>query len=281
MNLNPLQLVSSLKGGPFRFAVVSQHRVFTVVETDTAPFLPNFVLVYQLSTGTFLKSIEFNSDIVNLHANETNIFVSLDASIQIIDSETMSVTAFIECKSKTGTCCATDKILAYTNDEQPGKVIIASIPAFSVCKSVQCHKDRVRCVSVSPDSRCITTASEKGTLIRTYRIEDGKLMSEFRRGFRGATVIAVDTNNSVTCCCTSSTLHVFPSTSSHITVPLNHVPFALAVVDGNVHLVTDDGILSIFKVDGFENTVRIQTQHKLHSLAIIDQTELMKTRTTL
>lgn len=281
MTLKPLQLVSSLKGGPFRFAVVSQNRVFTVVETDTAPFLPNFVLVYELTTGTFLKSIEFNSDVVNLHANETSIFVSLDDSIQIVDGETLCIIASIERKSKTGSCCVTDKVLAYTNDEEPGKVIIASIPVFSVDRRVQCHKDRVRCVSVSPDSRCITTASEKGTLIRTYRLEDGKLMSEFRRGFRGATVIAVDTNNGVTCCCTNSTLHVFPSPSSHITVPLSQCPLAVAVIDGNVQLVTDDGILSIYKVDGLTNTAEIQTQHKLHSLAAIDQTKSMKRRTSL
>lgn len=281
MKMEPFHLISTIPGGPFCFAVVSQNRTFAVVDSDTAPFLSNFVLIYHLSNGSFMKSIEFNSKVLNLHANETHIFVSLSNSIQILESETLITTGAIERKSSTGVCSVSDKIIAYTNDDEPGKVIIASIPGFSVDKRLQCHKERVCCISVSPNSQYITTASEKGTLVRVHSLADTKFLSEFRRGYRGAEVISVETNNGITSCCTNSTLHIFPARASHITVPLRRRPITVSILDDMVYLVTDDGILSIYKVDRLTNEAKVQIQHKLHSLSVIDQTEHMKRHTSL
>lgn len=52
-------------------------------------------------------------------------------------------------------------------------------------ESEKCHENELQCISLNKDSSLLATASERGTLIRLYSIEDDRklaLRKEFRRG---------------------------------------------------------------------------------------------------
>ena len=160
-----------------------------------------------------------------------------------------------------------------------GTFALIAIPGFSVLQQISCHQDPIQCLSLSSDGKLLTTASDKGTLIRVFDVQDGNKSSEFRRGFRASAVTAVDTDNDITCACTATTLHVF--TRAHITSPLSHPPLALNVIDGDVWLVTTDGILTIYKVDRAGAKLVLQNQQKLSELSITDESKKLKRRTTI
>jgi hypothetical protein len=81
------------------------------------------------------------------------------------------------------------------------------------------------------------------------------MAGEFRRGFRGADVICVSSEPPVTVCCTAATLHVFLADQSHVTLALEAAPVAARVIDGEVVVLTGDGLLSIYRVDAVAKRV--------------------------
>ena len=280
LKVHPVEHLGAVRGGPFALVAAGHGLVFTVVRGDTAPFVPSFVLVYQISSGVFRKSIEMDSNVLALAATETHLFVSIMGSIHVFDNETLTCVGTIERRSARGIFAVSDGVLAYPYDDKPGSVTIVSIPGFSVRHQLNCHKDAIRALAISPDGKTLATASDKGTLVRTFDIESGQQIGEFRRGFRGANVIAVDTNRGVTCACTETSLHVFPSSLSHIVVSLTHPPLDVTVNDGEVDVVTVDGILSLYRVDGLAAKATLLTQHKLVEMSMIDQTKRGKRRIT-
>ena len=277
--LKPFNHLASIHGGPYLFAAAADDLLFTVVAGETSPFTSNFVLVYQMSTGTFQKSIEFDTDILAICASDAYLFVSMAGSIQILEIESFNVVNTVQRTSSTGLIAACPGFLAYACDDPVGLVTIVAIPGFSMLQQISCHQDPIQCISLSSDGKLLTTASDKGTLIRVFDVQDGNKSSEFRRGFRASAVTAVDTDNDITCACTATTLHVF--TRAHITSPLSHPPLALNVIDGDVWLVTTDGILTIYKVDRAGAKLVLQNQQKLSELSITDESKKLKRRTTI
>ena len=280
LKVQPVEQVGTVHGGPFRLAAATHGLLFTVVNGETAPFVPTFVLVYQVPSGVFRKSLEFESEILSLAASETHLFVSLAGSIHVLDYESLECIGTIERRSRLGLIGVSEKVMAYPCDGRPGLVTVVSVPGFSVLKELSCHKESIRALSVSRDGRTLTTASDKGTLIRVFDIERGTKISEFRRGFRGSTVIAVDSGSGMTCASTVTSLHVFPSALAHIVVPLSCAPLDIVALEGAVAVVSVDGILSIYQVDGLSCKATLLTQHKVLALSMTDQTKRIKRRTT-
>jgi WD40 repeat protein len=276
IDLQPPHLLSQIQHGPFVHATGTPSTLFTVINTDTAPFLPTFLLVYSLDSGTLLKSTEFPSDILGIQLCESLLYISLEGSIAVLTSDALQAVGAIERRSRSGVFEATKTFLAFSDDDRPGFVKLCSVPGYSLIREIECHKDPIRCISLSEDGTLLTTASHKGTLVRTFATDRGARVGEFRRGFRGADVICVSSERRVTVCCTASTLHVFLSEQSHITVALAVPPIVTRVIDSEVVVVTADGLLSIYKIDFMENRVEMLTRHKLLSLSLSDETKKVK-----
>ena len=268
IGLKPVNRLVSIYGGPYLFAVAAGNSLFTVVAGETKPFLSNFVLIYQISTGSFTKSLEFDTDILALSASDTHLFVSMAKAIQVVEISSLRVIHTIERSSATGIIATCSNALVYTCDDAPGVVMLADVPGFSILQQINCHQDPIHCLSISPDGKFLATASEKGTLVRVFDVQQGEKSGEFRRGYRGSSVLGVDSDGTVTCACTSTTLHVF--TKCHITLPLTQAPLAMNLIDGDLWIVTADGILSIYKVDCAAGKLTIQNQQKLSELSVTE-----------
>jgi hypothetical protein len=261
-----------LDGGPFVVACAHPECFFTVQNMDTAPFLPSFVLVYEMKGRKLLKSIEFPEKILSLQVVSDLLYASLSMSVQIIDVKSRSVLRTIERSSKDGFCYATPRFLAFTVDDKQGSVMITCAPDYAVIAAIQCHKDVVRSMSIYDD--VLTTASHKGTIIRTFSIKTGTMINEFRRGFRKSVVISLDSNEAMTCVCSKTSLHIFPGVMSHIVVPLTVEPLICAILDGNIGLVGTDGVLSIYEVDGMSGSAKVITRHRVIDSAVADSSQI-------
>lgn len=77
---------------------------------------------------------------------------------------------------------------------------------------IKAHNSTIRCLEMSWDGKKFATCSEKGTVIRIYDSENGKMLKEVRRGSKPAIMysISFSKDNKFICCYSSSgTVHIF------------------------------------------------------------------------
>jgi autophagy-related protein 18 len=281
VDLNPPHLIGVIDHGPFLHATASAAALFTVVGTDTAPFLPSFLLAYRLDNAQLIRSMEFPSDILGLQLCESLLYVALESSISVLAVESFQVVGAIERRSTAGTFAVSKSYIAFSDDDRPGVVKLCSVPGNALEHEVECHKDPIRCVALSDDGAVLTTASAKGTLVRTFATDRGVRVGEFRRGFRAADVVSVSSGERVTVCSTAGTLHIFLSEQGHITVPLPAAPVCARVLDRDVAVLTVDGLLSVYRIDPLAHRAEMLTQHKLLSLSLTDATRRVRRPSTI
>ena len=78
---------------------------------------------------------------------------------------------------------------------------------------IPAHDSPLAALAFSPSGKELATASEKGTVIRVFNIQDGTKLYEFRRGVKRCVSISslVFSTDSNYLCCSSNTetVHVF------------------------------------------------------------------------
>lgn len=280
MHTGPMELASSLSGGPFSMVTFSQDRMFAVAHTDTPPFTPVFVLTYQLETGMFVKSMEFPTPILKLAANKEFLFVSIESSIQVFQINNLEKIAMIERKSQNGIFTVSDGLIAFSEDNEPGIVTIATIDGFSIKKKIQCHKETIQRLKISKNNKYLITCSTKGTIIRKYSIDNPCDYWEYRRGYRPASVVDVDTTENIATALTITTLHIFLNDYSHITVPMHTPALACRIINDAVAVISTDGLLSTYVLNANARTAQMITQHRILSVALINTDSRKNRRTT-
>jgi WD40 repeat protein len=104
---------------------------------------------------------------------------------------------------------------------QMGHVCITGIgTTTSSATIIPAHESPLAALAVDPSGNLLATASEKGTLIRVFDIQSGRLLCELRRGADRAEIFSIQFNRDGTKLCVASdkgTIHIFaldsPSTS--------------------------------------------------------------------
>ncbi|KAH3661822.1 hypothetical protein OGAPHI_006000 [Ogataea philodendri] len=93
-----------------------------------------------------------------------------------------------------------------------GTVVLFDALNIQPLNVIQCHKSPLQRIAISKDGKLLATASVKGTIIRVFRVADGKKVHEFRRGSYSAHVSCLSFNvDSTMLCCSSNTgtVHFF------------------------------------------------------------------------
>lgn len=81
---------------------------------------------------------------------------------------------------------------------------------------IKAHQNGIVAMCISNDGGFVATASEKGTLIRVYKVSSGKLLKEFRRGIKAVMItgLTFSSDNSLLLVSSNTgTIHLFDLTS--------------------------------------------------------------------
>jgi WD40 repeat protein len=108
-------------------------------------------------------------------------------------------------------------LFCYPENEKVGTITIKDYNKISndnnfLIKKINAHKSKISCIAFSFFDDFLATASEKGTIIRIFRIKDGLLLQELRRGSEYAEIYSIAFNKENTFLCCSSdkgTIHIF------------------------------------------------------------------------
>jgi WD40 repeat protein len=117
-------------------------------------------------------------------------------------------------------------VLAYP-DKQKGCISVKSFGkdkfAYRIdstqlqATQIKAHESILACLAINSDGTLVASASDKGTLIRIFKADDGSLLQEVRRGTEKAEIysIAFDAASKfVACSSDRGTIHIFSLTTS-------------------------------------------------------------------
>jgi len=107
-------------------------------------------------------------------------------------------------------------VLAYP-DKTKGYVRVKSYEK-SITALINAHESNIACISLNTDGTFLATASNKGTLIRIFKAEDGTFLQEVRRGAEKAEIysIAFDPLSKFLACSSDrGTIHIFSLENAH------------------------------------------------------------------
>ena len=117
-----------------------------------------------------------------------------------------------------GLCCLGAKIIAFPG-RTPGQVQLVESNTGNV-SIIPAHSTPLRAMELSPNGEILATASETGTLIRTFSTSNCARTGELRRGVDHAEIFSMaisPTNNLLAVTSDKATLHIFdlPPVSMH------------------------------------------------------------------
>lgn len=78
--------------------------------------------------------------------------------------------------------------------------------------NIEAHNHDIECLEMDPNGTCIASASKKGTIIRVFRVKDGSVLQEFRRGIDNAKIMSLCfdmTGQMLAVSSDSGTIHVY------------------------------------------------------------------------
>lgn len=93
-----------------------------------------------------------------------------------------------------------------------GDVIVFNLQTLQPTMVIEAHKGEIAALKLSADGTLLATASEKGTIIRVFNVENGSKVYQFRRGTYSTKISSLSfskDNQFLAVCSSSKTVHIF------------------------------------------------------------------------
>ncbi|XP_066591712.1 WD repeat domain phosphoinositide-interacting protein 2 [Prorops nasuta] len=180
---------------------------------------PRKLKVCHFRKGTEICNYSYSNTILAVKLNRSRLVVCLEESLYIHNIRDMKVLHTIRetPPNPAGLCSLSinsdTSYLAYPGSNTIGEVQIFDATNLQAKTMIPAHDSPLAALAFSPCGTKVATASEKGTVIRVFHVQDGTKLFEFRRGMKRCVSISslsfsVD---SVFLCCSSNTetVHIF------------------------------------------------------------------------
>jgi WD40 repeat protein len=185
--INPFKksLAREIKGGVSIVKILYKTNIILFVGREPSGDYPNSKLIlWDDANRKVIGEIQFRERILNAELNKEIIVVSTSKKIYIYKFEN------IECIKTIVTVNNSDGLFAIGGEKSDYIVYngneIGSIGITKIYedyyREIKIHKAHIGCIRLSGDGKFIATASDTGTLIRIYNIENGDMIREVRRG---------------------------------------------------------------------------------------------------
>lgn len=183
-------------------------------------FPPNKVILWDDHQMKCIGELSFKSDVKGVRLRKDRVVVVLEQRIYIYQISDLKLLDVIDTFSNPLGLCALsprDATILICPDKKKGFIRINNYENSSSTE-VKAHEASISAISISQDGKLCATASDKGTLIRIFSSEKGKLMQELRRGSDKADITSISFDRSskwLACTSDKGTVHIFSLSETH------------------------------------------------------------------
>jgi len=180
------------------------------------------LILFDEKSQTKKQAVQFSKPILGLGLIDGFFLVQLEQELRVLDFQSLKKLATFRTFENSTYWAAYSKdneaTIAYPAQKE-GHIHLVKMKKRTEDDAdihdpidINAHKSAVRCLAINHDGSLFATSSQRGTVIRVYKTEDGKLVKEVRRGTKPVTMysIAFSHDNKYMCCYSSSgTVHIF------------------------------------------------------------------------
>lgn len=156
---------------------------------------PRKLKVCHFKKGTEICNYSYSNTILAVKLNRARLVVCLEESLYIHNIRDMKVLHTIRDTppNPQGLCALSPNndhcYLAYPGSSTIGEIQIFDAYNLQAKTMIPAHDSPLAAIAFSFSGTLIATASEKGTVIRIFRVSDGARLHEFRRGVKRCATI--------------------------------------------------------------------------------------------
>ncbi len=136
--------------------------------------------------GTEICNYSYSNNVLSVRLNRARLVVCLEEALYIHNIRDMKIMHTIKDTppNPKGLCALSvnsDKCyLAYPGSSSTGEVQLFDALNLQAAGMIAAHDGPLAALAFSPEGTRLATASEKGTVIRVFNVEDGTKVTEFR-----------------------------------------------------------------------------------------------------
>ncbi|KAL2801186.1 WD40-repeat-containing domain protein [Aspergillus keveii] len=214
-NANPCELKVSrdFNAGVGVAVMLGQSNYLAIVGGGRQPKFPqNKLVIWDDAKQKAVITLEFRTSVLGVRLSKSRIVVALLNSVHTFAFSTppKKLSVFETTDNPLGLACLGQELLAFPG-RSSGQVQLVELETGNV-SIIPAHSTPLRAMALSPDGEVLATASEAGTLIRTFATSNCAKMAELRRGLDHAVIFSLaisPSNNVLAVTSDKSTLHVF------------------------------------------------------------------------
>ena len=218
-NIIPFYIICShnLEGGIKQVEVSdNQNNLFLLGGGNNPKFPKNMVILWNCPNKKLMSIVKMSHTIKNIKCNPNHLFIIIKNKIFCFDSQNLKEIDSHETMEDNNKGIFSMRFINNTSiiafpGQKKGDIHIYRYDVKKL-NIIHAHSTRISCVSLNNDGTLFATASDKGTLIRIFKVNNGELYREFRRGKDKAEIFSLSFSNQNEFLCITSdrkTVHIF------------------------------------------------------------------------
>ena len=204
-------------GGIGRIEMLKTTNILCLVGGGKKPkFSLNKIIIWDDNEYKIIGELRFNDPILNTKIKMDRIIGITEKKIYVFNINTLDLIEMYETFENINGIHALSSgdmvsILAFPFQSK-GKIKIVNFLSSFKPPLISAHDSKIACLSINKEGTLLATASDKGTLIRIFFVQNGNLILELRRGAKNAEInfiIFDDNNKYIGCTSGMGTVHIF------------------------------------------------------------------------
>lgn len=200
---------------------------------DNPKYSTNKLVIWDDFQGKKFADITAEYRIVGVKLNKEHLAVVCQNSVKIYQFQDMKFITKIETYDNPHGICALSmnpqNNVIVTPGIEPGYVNIVHYDS-NVSKTIKCHDNILRNITLNHDATKFATASSLGTLIRVFDIQTHTKFSELRRGSGSCDIFSINFSKDTKCLTLTSsknTIHIYSLCKEHRNTKSNFKAFSI------------------------------------------------------
>ena len=191
--INPFTKVLSRKieGGVSLVKMLHESNIIIFVGSkDTGKYPNNKLIIWDDQKKSVLGEISYNSKVINAFITKKHIVTLCEKKIYIYNFESLTLVKSINIDSTLGIMSIgleESDFLIYPGSDI-GTISIIKMN-LDYCDTIKAHTHPIENLHLSNDGKYFVTASEKGTIIRIFSVENSNCIHEVRRGIDPSKIV--------------------------------------------------------------------------------------------